>query len=216
MKPVLGIDIDGTLVDYHRHFTDFAVQYFDLDMEHYAFHTYDSRLPFHKFLGVSKEKYRQCKMAYRRGELKRSVPLLPSPYPDAPTLTKTLRLWGVDVWLCTTRPYLAYDYIDSATRHNLRRHNIVHNAVLWGEHKYRDLVREVGRGRIIGVLDDLPSMCDQAMKLGLRTAFALRPHNAAQFGAINGPGGAMYPAVETHEDTLALFKRWLNEWRDKR
>jgi len=219
MRPVIALDVDGTLVDYHAHFTEFAVQYFDLDMEHFAFEKYDARMPFYKYLGISKEKYRQCKMAYRRGELKRSVPLLPQPYPDAPTLTKQLRLWGVDIWLCTTRPYLAYDAIDSATRHNLKRHGISYQGIIWGERKYHELVRTVGRERIVGVLDDLPAMCDQAVRLRMRTALAVRPHNEMQMLGYQGPGtfpgNLPWEAARTHDDTLALFRRWLTDWRGK-
>jgi hypothetical protein len=209
---VFGLDIDGTLVNYHRHFTQFANLYFGIEVDP---DSYTSVVPFYKHLGVSKANYRKCKLAYRRGELKRSVPALPAPYPDARRLTKMLRDWGCDIWLCTTRPYLSHDVVDDATRHNLRRIGVVYQGLIWGERKYHELVRTVGKERIVGVLDDLPEMCDQAMRLGLRPAFAYRAHNAVQYGSINGPGGAMYPAVETEEETLTLLKSWLNEWRMK-
>lgn len=215
MKPVLALDVDGTLVDYHAHFMRFAEQYFDLDMTKFFSEPYDARLPFYRYLGVSKQRYRECKQAYRRGEMKRSVPLLPEPYPQADTLTKTLRLWGVDIWLCTTRPYLAYDAIDGATRHNLQRNRIAYQGIIWGERKYHELVRTVGRERIVGVLDDIPEMCQQAHRLKLRTAFALRQHNREQLETYALSGVYPWAVATTHEDTLALFKRWLNEWRDK-
>jgi hypothetical protein len=210
VRPVIALDLDGTLVDYHMHFTTFADQYFGVSEQRiYDRGVYDARMPFNVYLGVGKEKYRQCKMAYRRGELKRSTPLLGDPYPHAPTMVRTMRRWGCDVWLCTTRPYLAYDAIDSATRHNLKRHGIGYQGIIWGERKYHDLVRTVGKSRIVGVLDDLPQMCVQAEKLGLPTAFALRTHNASQYEAL----GLKLPRVETHNETLALFQRWLNHWR---
>lgn len=219
VRPVIALDIDGTLLDYHPHFIRFAREWSGnyVSGEGYPDQFgYDARMPFHKYLGLSKTMYRKCKLAYRRGELKRSLPPLPPPYPNANELTHTLRRWGCEVWLCTTRPYLSHDSVDDATRHNLRRNGVVFNGLIWGEHKYRELVREVGKARVVGVLDDLPEMCKQASDLGLRTAFALRRHNARQL-ATHSVGGQFSPwsVAETHEDTLAMFKGWLNEWRDK-
>jgi hypothetical protein len=211
VKPIVALDIDGTLVDYHEHFSAFAAQYFGTSRNT---EQYDARMPFHKYLGVSKVAYRRCKLAYRRGELKRSVPLLPPPLPQANALTATLRRWGVDIWLCTTRPYLSHSEVDDATRHNLRRHGIQYQGIIWGEHKYRDLVRLVGGERIAAVLDDLPAMCQQAHVLGLPTGFALRPHNRKQYGtlAVGGQWGP-WPAPETHEETLDWLREQLDKWK---
>lgn len=215
VKPVLALDIDGTLVDYHRHFLQFAALYFGHDPEDPGYLDYDARLPIHKHLRVSKEKYRRCKMAYRRGEMKRSLPLLPLPYPQAGELTRMVRRWGIDIWLCTTRPYLAYDAVDEATRHNLRRNGVVYQGLIWGEHKYRELVRTVGKGRVIGAIDDLPEMCRQAYGLGLRTAFAVRDHNLKQYVALPQAERDAWAAPQTHEDTLAVVQTWLAEHREK-
>lgn len=213
MKPVVALDIDGTLVDYHAHFLRFAALYFGLDAEAPGYLKYNAVVPLHSWLGVSKSSYRKCKLAYRRGEMKRSLPLLPPPLPQAGELTKTLRRWGCDIWLCTTRPYLSHDAVDDATRHNLRRNGVVYQGLIWGEHKYRELVRTVGGNRVAAVLDDMPEMCRQAESLGLPTGFAFRPHNAVQYGAINSPGGAPWPAVETHEQTLAWLRERLDKWK---
>lgn len=216
MKPVIALDIDGTLLAYHEHFLRFAAGYFGHDPEDPGYLDYDARLPLHKHLRVSKVSYRKCKLAYRRGQLKRSLPKLPEPYPQADELTRTLRRWGCDVWLCTTRPYLSHDEVDDATRHNLRRNGVVYQGIIWGEHKYRELVRTVGKHRIVGVLDDLPEMCRQASDLGLPTAFAVRPHNERQLRALSVGGQfAPWATARTHEDTLALFKGWLNAYKEK-
>lgn len=212
MKPVIGLDIDGTLLEYHGHFLRFASQWLGAELDAQG---YDARMPLYKYMGVSKTMYRRCKMAYRRGEMKRSLPPLEPPYPNADELTHTLRRWGFDIWLCTTRPYLSYDAVDEATRHSLRRNGVVYQGVIWGEHKYRELVRTVGKQRIVGVLDDLPQLCEQSRKLGLRTAFAVRPYNVMQLHTYGRDGVYPWATAETHEDTLALFKGWLNEWRGK-
>jgi hypothetical protein len=207
-KPVVALDIDGTLVDYHGHFAVFANQYFGMHVDPAG---YDARLPFYKYLGVSKARYRECKLAYRRGEMKRSLPLLPPPLPQANELTRTLRKWGCEIWLCTTRPYLSHDAIDTATRHNLRRNGVLHNGIIWGQHKYRELVRTVGGARVVGVLDDLPEMCQQADDLLLPVAFALRPHNGKQYAEMRP--AHPWPWLATHTETLEWFRDQLDKWK---
>lgn len=211
-RPIFALDIDGTLLAYHAHFIRFAREW--IGNENIDPYGYDARLPLNQYLGVGKVTYRRCKLAYRRGELKRSLPLLDNPYPNASVLTHQVRRWGCDIWLCTTRPYLSHDAVDDATRHNLRRNGVVYQGIIWGEKKYHELVRTVGRERIVGAMDDLPEMCAQAASLGLRTAFAVRQHNARQWLALGLTD--KYAAAESHEDTLVLFKSWLEEWRDAR
>ncbi len=213
MRPVVALDIDGTIADYHGHFARFAEQYFGRPVDDVLYPDgYDARMPFYKYLGVSKTAYRQCKLAYRRGQLKRSLPLLTPPLPQAGELTRTLRRWGCDVWLCTTRPYLSHDEVDDATRHNLRRNGVVYQGILWGEHKYRELCRVVGGNRVAAVLDDLPEMCRQATALGLATGFALRPHNERQYAAL-GVDRFEWPGLRTHEETVRWLREQLDKWK---
>lgn len=212
MKPVVALDLDGTLLDYYPHFLRFAANYlgtWDPDEPAY-YEEYDARIPLHKYLRISKTTYRQCKLAYRRGQMKRSLPALPPPFPQAAELTRQLRRWGCDIWLCTTRPYLSHDEVDEATRHNLRRHGVQYQGIIWGEHKYRSLVRTVGGNRVAAVLDDLPEMCRQAEALGLPVAFALRPHNGQQYAALQ-PG---WPWLTTHTETLNWFRKQLDNWKE--
>lgn len=212
MKPVFALDIDGTLVQYHRHFLEFASSYFGKPMMPNG---YDSRLPLYRYMGVSKERYRKCKMAYRKGEMKRSVPLLPAPYPQADDLTRTLRKWGGEVWLCTTRPYLAYDHVDDATRENMRRHGVQYDHIMWGPNKYRDLRKAVGLQRIVAVLDDVPEMVGQAYGLGMPAAFALRPHNRHQYYALPEAEKKGWLLTETHDDTVQVLLALHGEWKAK-
>lgn len=209
MRPVVALDIDGTLLEYHKHFLRFAAQYFGHDPDDPGYLDYDARMPMHKHLKVSKVSYRACKMAYRRGEMKRSLPALPAPLPQAGELTRQIRRWDCDIWLCTTRPYLSYDQIDDATRHNLRRNGVVYQGIIWGEHKYRELVRTVGGERVAAVLDDLPEMCQQAVSLKLPVGFALRPHNRLQYSALGWP----WPAMENHTETLAWLRVQVDKWK---
>ncbi len=153
---VVALDIDGTLGDYHGHFLRFAEGWFGRSMPDPA--AINPGMPLHKFMAASKGTYRQCKLAYRQGGLKRSMPA----YAGARELTVEIRKAGAEVWICTTRPYLRLDNIDPDTRHWLRRTGIQYDGVIWGENKYRDLAKIVGPARVVTVLEDLPALCEQA------------------------------------------------------
>ena len=203
-RPVIGLDLDGTLGDFHGHFLRFAEQWLGKEMDF----SYDGSLPLYQHMHVSKHRYRQVKLGYRMGGMKRSMPV----YPWASDLTRLIRSWGVDVWLCTTRPYLSHDNIDSDTRHWVRRNRLVCNGVMWGEHKYRDLARIVGRENVVAVFDDMPEMLDQATDLGIPAVMAVRPHNMNLYES-RKPGDH-YRSWD-YEDAASNMKHWLQEWRSK-
>lgn len=169
-KVVVALDIDGTLGDYHVHFLRFAEAWLGRPMPSPS--QTNPALRLHTFMGVSLRVYRECKLAYRQGGLKRSMPV----YEGAAELTRDIRKLGAEVWLCTTRPYLRLDNIDPDTREWLRRNNIRYDAILYGDDKYKELKRQVGP-RVGMVVDDLPEMCAVADKLGFRTAVRDQPYN---------------------------------------
>ena len=169
-NPVVALDIDGTLGDFHSHFTWFAQEWMGREMPDPSLNT--SGVPLFKWLGMSKPTYRQCKLAYRQGGLKRSMPC----YDGASELTRALRKDGAEVWICTTRPYLRLDNIDPDTRHWLRRNGIQYDSVLFGEHKYRDLNR-LCNSRTMFVVDDLPEMIAQAESQGMEALLRRQPYN---------------------------------------
>lgn len=171
MKPVVAIDIDGTLGDYHGHFLRFASDWYGRQMPNPE--EINPGLPLHTFMRTSKTTYRQCKLAYRQGGIERSMPV----YNGASLLCGELRRSGAEVWLCTTRPYNKYDTQSPNTVHWLKRNKIQWDHMISGQHKYRDLVKQVGRERIVGVLDDLPEMYDQAAELGLMPIMRTQPYN---------------------------------------
>lgn len=170
-KPVVALDIDGTLSDYHGWFTRFAELWTGRTMPDPTLNT--DGVPLYKWLGMSKANYRQCKLAYRQGGMKRSMPC----YKGSSELTREIRKAGCEVWICTTRPYLRLDNIDPDTRHWLRRNRIQYDGVIFGDHKYRELVRLVGAEQVLLVVDDLPPMCEQALSLGLPTVLRSQPYN---------------------------------------
>lgn len=196
--PVVALDIDGTLGAYHAHFTRFCEAWTGREMPPVGSPT--GGVPFHKHLGISKATYRKVKLAYRQGGLKRSMPV----YPGVGHLTRQIRMSGCQIWITTTRPYLSLDNIEPDTKHWLRdRARAQYDNVLFGEHKYRDLVKAVGKGRVVMVVDDLPEMIDQACQLDLRAYIRTQPYNVG-FDRLDLAG-----RVNDCSEMLLAFKR---EW----
>lgn len=171
MKPVVAIDLDGTLGDYHGHFLRFAQEWYGRPMPDPS--EINPGLPLHQFMRTSKSTYRQCKLAYRQGGLERSMPV----YDGADALCRQIRAAGAELWICTTRPYLKYDSQSPNTTHWLRRNKIQFDHMLSGPNKYTDLVRQVGYSRVVAVLDDLPEMIWQADSHGFWTMIRDQPYN---------------------------------------
>jgi hypothetical protein len=170
--PVIALDLDGTSGDYHGHFTRFAAEYVGRPMPDPA--QYTGGVHFSKHLGVSRSTYNTMKLAYRQGGQKRSMPV----YDGIGDFTRYVRKCGVQVWICTTRPYLRLDNIDPDTRHWVtKRAHMQYDAILYGPHKYRDLARAVGVERVVMVYDDLPSLVEQALGLGMPATLRLQPYN---------------------------------------
>lgn len=169
LRPVVALDIDGTLGYYHEHFLRFAEQWLQREL----LREWHGDQPFWRELGTSKATYRQIKLCYRQGGMKRSMPVRQG----ASELTRALRQAGAEVWLCTTRPYLRLDNINPDTRFWLRNNGIQYDGVLFGENKYRDLARLVGIERVVAVLDDEPELCARAEKAGLLPHLMRREYN---------------------------------------
>jgi hypothetical protein len=159
--PIVALDLDGTLGDYHRHFEQFATMWTGRKV------VWDPTVngSFAAQLGMSKALYRKCKLAFRMGGMKRSMPA----FEYASELTRLIRGRGVQVLACTTRPYLQMTTIDGDTQHWIRRNRIQVDGIIYGEHKYRDLVKSVGRERVVCVLEDDLSQIKVARSLGLLT-----------------------------------------------
>jgi hypothetical protein len=174
LRPVVALDIDGTLGNWHDDFLQFAWKWLygvkKMAPEHW--YMYDgTSLNVH--MGVTKEQYRAVKLAYRQSGLKRDMHM----FHGADELVRRVRNAGAEVWVCTTRPYLRLDNIDPDTREWLERNNLRVDGVIFGEHKYVDLCGLVDRERIVGVLDDLPEMVQQAQTQGLPAMLIQRHHN---------------------------------------
>lgn len=163
VKPVVALDIDGTLANYHRHFLVFARDWLG---QYISFgYTGDRSLAEH--LGIDKRTYRECKLAYRQGGMKRCMPI----FETAESIPYALRNAGAEVWLTTTRPYMRLDNIDPDTREWCRRQNIEFDGLLYNEDKYAQLIEIVGAERIVAVLDDEPVNLVRSAELGLHSVW---------------------------------------------
>jgi hypothetical protein len=175
-KPIVALDIDGTLGDYHRNFLEFADRYFGADYSERLAGADNPGLPLWEWMGLSHRDYRDAKLSYRQGGWKRWMPV----YSGAPEMTADFRAAGAEVWLCTTRPYLRLDNVDPDTREWLYRNDFEYDGLLFDPAheadgtKYDELARQVG-DRVCSVVDDLPEMIEAATKAGLVRFPALGP-----------------------------------------
>jgi hypothetical protein len=209
LKPVVAIDIDGTLADYHGPFLDFAVAYVGQPRvvngaverlmsydggESFKSHVIDA-------LGIDNRTWHDIKLAYRQGAMKRSLPI----YPHAAGLCQSVRDSGAELWLTTTRPYFRLDNIDPDTREWLRRHNISYDGLLYEDDKYKVLSERLDAARVVAVLDDLPEQVEAARRVfGWRTPlFRGNPWNTAI-------RGERYDLLQAE----AVITKRVNNWKD--
>jgi uncharacterized HAD superfamily protein len=167
----VGIDIDGTLGDYHSHFLRCAEMFLQRPMPDPK--DINPLLPLHRHMGLPKHRYREIKMAYRQGRWKRSMPA----FDYARQMTVDIRKSGAKVAICTTRPFNQLGEVDADTRWWLRHHGIQHDLVIWGPHKYRDLIKVVGRGNIVAVVDDELEQMERCHNLDLPFYLRDQPYN---------------------------------------
>lgn len=150
VRPVVAIDIDGTLGDYHGHFCDFAEGWLGavrLGPEYDGSERY--RDWFMREYNVDYTTFQSIKLAYRQGGLKRTMPV----HPHAAGVLASL-YERAEVWVTTTRPHDRYDRIDPDTVEWLARNELPYDALLFDERKVHQLYTNVDPARVVAVLDD--------------------------------------------------------------
>jgi hypothetical protein len=164
VRPVVAIDIDGTLGDYHGHFLRFAAGWVGRSLVAAGTELYDGTEPFREWcqraLGIDKATFRAIKLAYRQGGLKRTMP----PYPGAANFVNSLSEFA-EVWITTTRPHDRYDRVDPDTREWLSRNGVEYTGLLYDDAKMEALAARVDPERVAFVLDDLPETLERAARL---------------------------------------------------
>jgi hypothetical protein len=177
LAPVIGLDIDGTIGDYYNHFVWFLNKIYFPDRHHSVHWRQSKDAEFSEALGMAKEEYRAAKLAYRLGGLKRCQPTL-SGVSETREAIQKIRRSGIQVWICTTRPWLSLTTVDPDTQYWLEQNVGRVDGLIYGEDKYADLLDIVGKDRVLGVIDDLPENMVRASELGIKCAIRSGPHNA--------------------------------------
>lgn len=199
IRPVVAVDIDGTLAGYHWQLERFATAYWDLAIPKSRWNGVGD---FEDHLGMTQLQYREAKLAYRQGGYKRVAPM----YDRAFEFMNSLRELGLEIWITTTRPWSRLDNVDPDTKFWLSRNNIPYDHLLFDDDKYRVLSEIVDDGRVVAVLDDLPEQYDRAED-ELPTAVVLmieRAHNM-----MNRSGRQ---TVSTFDEALLKIKPTLERW----
>lgn len=165
IRPVVSVDIDGTLGDFHGHFLQFAAAYLQLHPNHWRDQPYRGRESFREwFCRTTRQDsntWHDIKLAYRQGAQKRSMPA----YPGATTMMRMLRAAGAEIWICTTRPYNRLDNIDPDTRFWLAHHGIPYDGMIFDERKYWQLAEIVNPLRVMACVDDLDEQLKEANRI---------------------------------------------------
>lgn len=174
LKPIVALDIDGTLGDYHGHFINFMDAYLGT-AESPA--SYDGTTSFSNWCmalkGITLEQYRDIKLAYRQGAQKRSMPI----FDGARALCWSIRDRGGELWLTTTRPYLSLDGVIKDTVFWLDHYEIEYDGLLYDDDKYKVLAERVDPARVVAVLDDQYDMYDAAEEaFGMHVPILVRGH----------------------------------------
>lgn len=165
IEPVVAIDMDGTMADYHQHFYDYSCRFLGIPTRPNLRCDYEGDIPFKTWWMAefmqSSDTWHDVKLAYRQGAMKRSQPPIEPTY-DLAAWTRAITGLGVELWITTTRPYLSLDRVDRDTRFWLDHRGIIYDGLLYDDDKYAVLADRVGAERVIAVLDDLPEMYDAA------------------------------------------------------
>ena len=158
ITPIVAVDIDGTLSEYHRSITAFACKYWNVEE---PLGVWNGKGNFEDWMGLSQEQYREAKLAYRQGGYKRVAPWQPGAYDFITALSQM----DVEMWITTTRPWNRLDSVDPDTRFWLDRYRVKYDHLLYDDHKYLRLAELVDPWRVIAVFDDLPDMIEEACKV---------------------------------------------------
>lgn len=207
MRPIVALDIDGTLADYHSHFIEFAMDW--LGPEAYGnaqTFLYDGAEPhrewFCRAFKVDETTFRAIKLAFRQGGQKRNMPI----YPGVRELIEGVQDVGAEVWLTTTRPWERFDRVDPDTREWLRRNALEFDGLIYDEDKMVRLYHLVG-DRVCFVMDDLPEVLAAAERLWKGSTVLRRTrYNRA----------VPWPVMTDDLDAaLAMAKAHVEDWKIK-
>lgn len=205
IRPVVALDIDGTIGDYHGHFLSFATDYLGWT-PHEDMLTYDGSEPFGHWCqdayAISLSTYREIKLAYRQGGMKRTMPVIPF----GPTIARLVNNMDAELWITTTRPYLSLDNIVPDTVEWCRRHEIEYDGMLFDELKYKQFATRIDPERVVLILDDLKEMCEAAEELFPGRAVQV----ASQYNS-----GDRFTVCSTLDACAEIIVGRIDHWREQ-
>lgn len=201
IKPVVAIDLDGTLADYHGHFRKFAESWLGFEG---TVAPYEGDEPYKDYFceefGVDPSTFRAIKLAYRQGGMKRLQPV----YPGARDLVVNLMEIGAEIWLTTTRPHDRFDRVDPDTREWLRRHQIPFDGLLYSEDKLLELSERVTPTRVVAVLDDQTDILDEADRYGWTSILRRTKYNRS----VGRDGEYVLNLADAYSTIQVLLEAW--------
>lgn len=168
--PIVALDVDGVLADYHGHLHWFAELYLQRKV---PLDWGTANGEFDKAMHLTKEEYRQIKLCYVHSGLRRAMPLKDS---LASSLCREVRRSGCQLWLCASKPWKQTLPVDHDLMFWLDLHRIEADAILFGDNKYEQLVT-AAQAPIICAVDDLPEQVERAIGLDIPTALRDGDHN---------------------------------------
>jgi len=198
VQPVIAVDIDGTLAQYHAPLARFAEQFFG----RIILARWDGTGDFEEYMGLTRPEYRQLKLAYRQGGFKRFAPT----YTGAVEMMRHLNTLDAEVWITTTRPWSRLDNIDPDTQFWLEDNGIPFDHLMYDEEKYKVLSTLVDPERVVMVVDDLPEMIAQANE-HLPHSFNVmvaRQHNVAT----RSPYNVIFDLQRLAKEAQILVEGW--------
>jgi hypothetical protein len=205
VKPVVAIDIDGTMGNYHQHFLIFASGYLNRPINN----SYRGKPRFKEWFcdnyQCTADDWHDIKLAYRQGGMKRTMPV----YNDARTLMTSMRMLGAEIWVTTTRPYVRHDNVDPDTREWLARNYIPYDYLIYDGHKYGKLAELVNPERVCAILEDLVEEIGEAVHYFGKNVPILRrtPFNTAT----SSPGVSEAASLLMAEK---IMRNKVNKWKE--
>lgn len=209
VRPVVAVDIDGTIADYHRHFLNFLESYLGeepLD----PFPSYDGTLSFKvwcmKEYGIDEADWSKIKLAYRQGGQKRNMPI----FSWAQPMIYFIRAAGAELWITTTRPYQRLDNIDPDTQAWLDRYHVEYDGLIYDKYKYRMLAEQVDPARVVAAVDDLYDKYLEAASIFGQAAPILKlgEYNSGAIGR-----GPLVAFPDLRQVTAEILNR-INNWKE--
>ena len=154
VRPVVALDIDGTLAKYHQAFVEFLELYFGRSFPG----NWDGRGNWENYLGIERTQYQDAKLAFRQGGFHRWM----LAHQGIDDVINAIRQSHAELWVTTTRPYLRLDAVDPDTQEWLLRNSVPFDHLLYDDEKYRKLAQQVSSDRVVLVLEDLPLQYENA------------------------------------------------------